>query len=101
MNHPWLTRRAIVGSLAAISAAACTSLAFGVRLTEPSNAPVESIIFGAQTNAWPIDPRKFDTLLAVLREISNPGYAGLETGYLNLRSRAHSLLVARRQGSTR
>jgi sugar phosphate isomerase/epimerase len=97
MNHPWLTRRAVVGSLAAISASACTSLAFGVRLTEPSHAAVESIKFGAQTNAWPIDPRKFDTVLAALREISNTGYAGFETGFLNLRSQAHSLPEARRQ----
>lgn len=58
---------------------------------------MSGIRFGAQTNAWPIDPRKFDTLLAALNDIKSTGYTGFETGFANLRSQAHSLPEARRQ----
>jgi inosose dehydratase len=44
-----------------------------------------SIRVGAQTNAWPIDPKNFDTLLTVLSEIKHLGFEGFETGYLNVR----------------
>jgi sugar phosphate isomerase/epimerase len=39
---------------------------------------------GGQTNAWAIDPRNFDSFLAVLEQIKQVGYAGFETGFLNL-----------------
>jgi inosose dehydratase len=43
------------------------------------------IRLGAQTNAWPIDPAHLDTFLSVLHAIKQVGYAGFETGFLNLR----------------
>ena len=43
------------------------------------------IRLGAQTNAWPIDPARFDTFLSVLDQVKQVGYAGFETGFLNLR----------------
>lgn len=42
------------------------------------------IQFGCQTNAWAIDPKNFDSFLAVLDQIKEVGYAGFETGFLNL-----------------
>ena len=39
---------------------------------------------GAQTNAWAIDLQNLDSLLAVLSEIKRIGYAGFETGFINL-----------------
>ena len=42
------------------------------------------IQIGAQTNAWAIDPKNFDSLLAVLGQIKQVGYAGFETGFFNL-----------------
>ncbi len=39
---------------------------------------------GGQTNAWAIDPKNFDSFLAVLGEIKQVGYAGFETGFFNL-----------------
>jgi inosose dehydratase len=42
------------------------------------------IKFGAQTNAWPIDPSKPDSFFEVLHEIKEIGYDGFETGFFNL-----------------
>jgi inosose dehydratase len=39
---------------------------------------------GAQTNAWAFDSANLDSFLAVLNDIKRIGYAGFETGYLNL-----------------
>jgi inosose dehydratase len=50
-----------------------------------SNSPIDGgIHFGAQTNAWPIDPNNFDTFLAALNQIRNVGYSGFETGFANV-----------------
>ena len=43
-----------------------------------------TIRLGAQTNAWPIDPRKPDSFFSVLGEIKQVGYTGFETGFFNL-----------------
>ena len=56
-----------------------------------------SIRLGAQTNAWPIDPRSFNTFLSALDEIRATGYGGFETGFINLRSQAKSLPEARKR----
>ncbi len=42
------------------------------------------IKFGAQTNAWAIDAKNFESFLAVLEQIKHLGYAGFETGFFNL-----------------
>jgi len=42
------------------------------------------IQIGAQTNAWAIDPKNFDSFLAVIGQIKQVGYAGFETGFFNL-----------------
>ena len=53
------------------------------------------IELGAQTNAWAIDPARFDTFLGVLEQIKKIGYAGFETGFFNLRPQFKSPEVAR------
>jgi inosose dehydratase len=53
------------------------------------------IQLGAQTNAWAIDPAHFDTFLNVLDQVKKMGYAGFETGFLNLRPQFHSPETAR------
>jgi len=40
---------------------------------------------GAQTNAWPIDPKDFDSLLSVLATVKDLGFEGFETGFINVR----------------
>jgi inosose dehydratase len=42
------------------------------------------IKFGAQTNAWAIDPQKPDSFFEVLHQIKQIGYEGFETGFINL-----------------
>jgi inosose dehydratase len=81
-----LTRRDVVRSFAVLGAGAANNRLFGAL---PS--PAAGIRFGAQTNAWPINPRAFDTFLAALKEIREAGYTGFETGFINLRSQAASL----------
>ena len=41
---------------------------------------------GSQTNAWPIDPAKLDSLLGVLSALKELGFAGYETSFRNLQS---------------
>jgi inosose dehydratase len=55
------------------------------------------ISLGCQTNAWPIDPAHFDSLLSVLGKIRELGFAGFETGFRNLESQAQNLESARQQ----
>jgi sugar phosphate isomerase/epimerase len=87
-----LTRRAVIGSLAAM---ALTSVSSAATNQNPSSAGVDRIRLGSQTNAWPIAPGSFDTFLAALGQIRATGYSGFETGFINLRSQAKSLPEAR------
>src|SRR5579863_498473 len=43
-----------------------------------------NVHLGIQTNAWPIDPRDFANVLAVLAKIKGYGYEGFETGFANV-----------------
>jgi len=94
------TRRDVLYSLGAL-AAASTGLTTSVlakggiaQATAPDVAL--RIRLGAQTNAWPIDPTRFDTFLAALEDVRATGYSGFETGFANL-SHAKSLPQARSQ----
>lgn len=39
---------------------------------------------GCQTNAWPVDPSRPETLFATLKEIHRLGFSGFETGFRNI-----------------
>ena len=39
---------------------------------------------GCQTNAWPVDPSRPETLFAALRAIKGLGFTGFETGFRNI-----------------
>jgi sugar phosphate isomerase/epimerase len=41
---------------------------------------------GSQTNAWPIDPKNFKSLLDVLAALKGMGFEGYETGFRNLQA---------------
>jgi inosose dehydratase len=70
-------------------------LAAGSRFAPAWATGRPDIRLGAQTNAWPIDPARFDTFLGVLNQIKKVGYAGFETGFLNLRPHFNSPESAR------
>ncbi len=55
------------------------------------------IHFGAQTNAWRIDPQDFHSFLAVLDQIRQVGYAGFETGFANVRQQFPHAAEARQR----
>ena len=58
----------------------------------PAKSRIE---LGAQTNAWAIDPARFDSFLGVLDQIKKIGYTGFETGFFNVRSQFKSPEAAR------
>jgi inosose dehydratase len=96
MKKPILPRRDLLYSLAAMGASLATlktlTLVPGTNSQAgKSGAVLPRIRLGAQTNAWPIDPNRFDTFLAALGEARETGYAGFETGFANLRNQSGSL----------
>ena len=52
---------------------------------------------GCQTNAWPIDPRNFANVLAIIQKIKNYGYDGFETGFANVQGQFDRAAEAKRQ----
>jgi inosose dehydratase len=76
-----MTRRQLLHRLAAAVASAQLAPASLAKAW----ATGSSIKLGAQTNAWAIDPTRFDSFLGVLEQVRKIGYAGFETGFLNLR----------------
>lgn len=92
-----MTRRELVEGIAALSAAGVLqsgglSQAFGQ--TTGKNPRIH---FGAQTNAWAMDAKNFDSVLAVLDQIRQIGYGGFETGFINVMNQFESPRTARRR----
>jgi inosose dehydratase len=71
-----MTRRQLIQNSAFMAA--------GCGLAPAWAAAKHDISLGAQTNAWPIDPARLDSFLSVLDQVKQVGYAGFETGFLNL-----------------
>jgi len=81
-----ITRRQLMQNAALLAAGPLT------KAWASQRPPIQ---LGAQTNAWAIDPTHFDTFLGVLDQIKKTGYAGFETGFLNLRPQFKSPETAR------
>lgn len=60
-------------------------------------ADSSQIHLGCQTNAWPINPKDFANVLAVIRKVKDYGYEGFETGFANVQSQFDHPADARRQ----
>src|SRR6202034_71270 len=90
-----ITRRTLFASFAALAAASGVSVPSMASERDSSNPA--RIQFGAQTNAWPINPGDFSTLLGALTQIRGVGYSGFETGFLNLRTQFKAPEQARRR----
>jgi sugar phosphate isomerase/epimerase len=80
--HP-TSRRQVLQGLGALAISGAAASTFSLRGWARGASPA-GIRFGAQTNAWAIDPNNFDSFLAVLNQIKQIGYAGFETGFFNL-----------------
>ncbi len=63
----------------------------------PLTASPAHITLGCQTNAWPVDPQQFDSLVSVLGKIRELGFAGFETGYRNVQLQAGDPRVAQQR----
>lgn len=79
---PSFSRRQFVSRIGMVA----TSVMWGRRVQAMAPQPDRKghLKFGTQTNAWPVNPHRFDTLLAVLAQIRQLGYSGFETGFRNL-----------------
>ena len=55
------------------------------------------INFGVQLNAFPIDPKNFQTFLTTLAQVKQIGYQGFESGFRNVTEQFASAPQARRQ----
>jgi inosose dehydratase len=62
-----------------------------------SAADAARVHFGCQTNAWPIAPRDFSSVLAVIQRIKDFGYEGFETGFANVEGQFGRAAEARRR----
>jgi inosose dehydratase len=82
-----ITRRQLMQRAALFAAAGRLASAW-----TPAKSRIE---LGAQTNAWAIDPARFDSFLGVLDQIKKIGYTGFETGFFNLRPQFKSPESAR------
>jgi inosose dehydratase len=75
------SRREVIQALAAVSLSALSRF----RGLADVRGKDTAIKFGAQTNAWAIDPQKPDSFFDVLHQVKQIGYDGFETGFFNLR----------------
>lgn len=87
-----MTRRQLMQKAALCAAGSRLASAPLAKAWAPRKSGIE---LGAQTNAWAIDPARFDTFLSVLDQIKKIGYAGFETGFFNLRAQFKSPEQAR------
>ncbi len=88
------TRRDI---LKAFGVTAVSTALSQLGLPPASAQAARGIQFGAQTNAYPLDPKNFDTVLAALGKLKAIGYAGFETGYRNVMAQFDAPAAARAQ----
>jgi sugar phosphate isomerase/epimerase len=90
------TRREILKGVGALAIGSAIPAANGHHAFAQSSGAANGIRLGAQTNAWAIDPKNFDSFMAVLGQIKQVGYAGFETGFFNLFAEFDSPDAARR-----
>jgi inosose dehydratase len=91
-SRSMMTRRQMMQKAAVAAAGSCLTSVSWADAWGPSEP---GIGLGAQTNAWAIDPARFETFLSVLNQISKIGYSGFETGFFNLRPQFKSPELAR------
>ncbi len=90
------TRREVLQALGALTAAGAIGPLGLQRAFAESGPTVPGIHFGVQLNAFPIDPKRFETFLSTLNEIKQIGYQGFESGFRNVSEQFASPEKARR-----
>jgi inosose dehydratase len=92
-----LTRRSLVKCLAASAAAgalAPSTIRSALAQTEGAHSNVH---FGVQLNAFPIDPKNFETFLDALGQVKRIGYEGFESGFRFVNGQFSNPGAARKQ----
>jgi sugar phosphate isomerase/epimerase len=81
LNGQNLTRRSLVRCLAAGTAAGAFARAPLCSAFAQGEGAHSNVHFGVQLNAFPIDPKNFQTFLDALGEVKRIGYEGFESGF--------------------
>jgi inosose dehydratase len=91
------TRREVLQAMAALTACGALSPAGSTRLHAEEGHVPPGIHFGVQLNAFPIDPKRFESFMQVLGEVKQVGYQGFESGFRNVSEQFGDPTPARRQ----
>jgi len=75
------TRRQVLEAMAALAATCAASPGGLPRLFAEEGHIPPGIHFGVQLNAFPIDPKRFETFLDALAQVKQVGYQGFEVGF--------------------
>jgi inosose dehydratase len=75
------TRREVLQALGMLAASGTISSLGSARAFGQSGGVPAGIRFGVQLNAFPIDPKRFETFTATLEQVKQIGYQGFEAGF--------------------
>ncbi len=90
------TRREVLQALGMLAASGTMSSLGSARLFGQGGHIPEGIRFGVQLNAFPIDPKRFETFEATLTQVKQIGYQGFEAGFRYLSGQFAAPEMARR-----
>lgn len=91
------SRREVLKAVAALTGGELLSTACLPRLLAQSGHVPPGIQFGVQLNAFPIDPKRFETFIDALSQVKQIGYQGFESGFRYVSSQFGDPAPARRQ----
>jgi inosose dehydratase len=90
------TRREVLQALGMLAASGTISSLGSARLHGQVGHVPAGIRFGVQLNAFPIDPKRFETFTATLEQVKQIGYQGFEAGFRYLSEQFAAPEMARR-----
>ncbi len=90
------TRRQVLQALGMLAASGAISSLESARLYGQGGRVPPGIRFGVQLNAFPIDPKRFETFEATLAQVKQIGYQGFEAGFRYLSEQFAAPKMARR-----
>jgi inosose dehydratase len=97
MGRNSVARREVLRSVATFAAGAALSPLGPARMFAQVGRVPAGIRFGVQLNAFPIDPRRFETFLATLAQVKQIGYQGFESSFRNVSGQFDNPAPARQQ----
>jgi inosose dehydratase len=90
------TRREVLQVLGAVAAGGTLSPLGLKRARGQTRSTPAGIRFGVQLNAFPIDPKRFETFLDTLEQVRQIGYQGFESSFHNVSEQFATPEMARR-----